>query len=282
MLKGTKISFIGGGNMAEAIIKGVLSSGLVVPDQITVSDPLTERLIELENRYYVTTTKTLVGQGPPVGNKWAVERGDIVILAVKPQVFPTIREEIRDAIKDGALVISIMAGVSIRNIALSISNSLAARALVRVMPNTPALVGQAMSVWCASVGTLDIQKEQVRAILQSFGKEIEAKHEEQLDMATAINGSGPAYVFLFIEALIDAGVHIGFSRPVAQMLVLETLSGSIALAKQSGRHPAELRNMVTSPAGTTAEALYQLESRGLRSALYEAVWAAFRKTKQLK
>jgi len=149
------------------------------------------------------------------------------------------------------------------------------------MPNTPARVGKGMSVWIATDSVSDAQKSHAQEILGALGEEIFVDHEYYLDMATALSGTGPAYVFLFIEALIDAGVHMGFSRRVAQELVLQTMEGSVAFARQHQRHPVELRNMVTSPGGTTADALYQLEKGGFRTIISKAVFAAYQKSRLL-
>jgi pyrroline-5-carboxylate reductase len=149
------------------------------------------------------------------------------------------------------------------------------------MPNTPAQIGQGMSVWMSTSEVEPRQREQAQMILRALGEEIAVDDEDYLDMATALSGTGPAYVFLFMEALIDAGVHLGFSRRVAQQLVLQTLQGSVAYARQSNLHPAELRNQVTSPGGTSAEALYQLEKGGLRTVLSRAIWAAYQKSRYL-
>lgn len=268
MLDQTKVSFIGSGNMAEAMIKGLLSKPSVQATNLLVSDPLVHRLEDLEEQYHLNTT---------ADNRVAAATADVVVLSIKPQVLPGVLQEIEGAVQPGALVLSIVAGVPIRRI----SEGLQHRQIVRVMPNTPAMVGQGMSVWTATPEVSESQRKQARILLQAFGEEVEVHDEDQIDMATALSGSGPAYVFTFAEALIDAGVHMGFSRPVAQQIVLQTIQGSIALARQTMTHPAELRNMVTSPAGTTAEALHQLEKGRLRTVLSEAVWAAYRRSKDL-
>ena len=268
MLRQTKISFIGSGNMAEAMIKGLLNKDLVEASNLMVSDPLTDRLQDLEQQYRLKTT---------TDNRLAAQEGDIVVLSIKPQVLPHVLPELDGTVQDKSFVLSIMAGIPIKQI----SEGLHHRPIVRVMPNTPAMIGQGMSVWTSTPEVSEPQRKQAQLILQALGEEVEVQDEDHIDMATALNGSGPAYVFVFMEALIDAGVRIGFSRPVAQKIVLQTLQGSVALAKQSMTHPAELRNMVTSPAGTTAEALYQLEKGSIRTILSKAVWAAYQKSKHL-
>jgi pyrroline-5-carboxylate reductase len=268
MLDQIRISFIGGGNMAEAMIKGLVNKNLVDASNMMVSDPLTDRLRDLEQRYQLKTT---------TDNRLTAQAGDIVVLSIKPQVLSQVLPELHGTVQDKSFVLSIMAGVPIEQICEGLHH----RQIVRVMPNTPAMIGQGMSVWTTTPEVSESQRKQAQLILQTLGEEVEVQDEDHIDMATALNGSGPAYVFVFMEALIDAGVHMGFSRPVSQKIVLQTLQGSIALAKQSMTHPAELRNMVTSPAGTTAEALYQLEKGGFRTVLSKAVWAAYQKSKHL-
>ncbi len=267
-LQDLTLAFIGSGVMAEAMMNGILGQSLTEPSHIIASDPLTERGEELRQLYAVNTT---------TNNREAIKAAQIVILSVKPQVLPVVLKELKGTVDPSALVLSIVAGARIRVIA----NGLGHNAVVRVMPNTPAQVGQGMSVWTATQEVSDEQRTQAQSILQALGEEIYLEDEDYLDMATALSGTGPAYVFLFMEALIDAGVHLGFSRRIAQQLVLQTLQGSVAFARQSIAHPAELRNMVTSPGGTSAEALYQLEKGGFRTVLSRAIWAAYQKSKYL-
>jgi len=174
-------------------------------------------------------------------------------------------------------VISILAGATTK----ALIGVLGHRAVVRAMPNTPAQLGRGMTVWYATPDVTDEQRSQAAALLAALGAQIEVDDEKMVAMATAVSGTGPIYVFLVMEALIDAAVHLGFPRHVAHDLVVETLEGSTLFAKQSGLHPAELRNMVTSPGGTSAAALHELESGRLRTVLSEAVWAAFRRTVEL-
>lgn len=267
-LQDVALAFIGSGVMAEAMIKGLLSEDLIAPSHVVASDPRLERVQELAEQYGVQGT---------TDNCRAAEAAQIVVLSVKPQVLPTVLKELKGRIMPGGLVLSIVAGAKIKVIAEGLGHG----AIARVMPNTPAQVGQGMSVWTATSEVTDGQQAQARSILQALGEEIYVDDEDYLDMATALSGTGPAYVFLFMEALIDAGVHLGFSRRVAQQLVLQTVQGSVAFARQSVHHPAELRNMVTSPGGTSAEALYQLEKGGFRTVLSRAIWAAYQKSKYL-
>lgn len=262
------IGFIGGGAMAEAMIKGIIKNGLYQPTQITASDPLAVRRQVLAEKYRISTTTS---------NPDCISGKDVIVLAIKPQSSSEAMSDFRQALRPEQLVLSIVAGLPIR----TIEDGLAHHSIVRVMPNTPAQIEQGMSVWTATGAVTEAQRNQAGAILRSLGREVFVPSESYLDAATAMNGSGPAYVFLFLEAFIDAGVHIGFSRPIAQELAVQTILGSVMMARETGLHPAELRNMVTSPAGTTAAALYELEGGGLRSAVLRGVIAAFERSKEL-
>jgi pyrroline-5-carboxylate reductase len=175
------------------------------------------------------------------------------------------------------LVISIVAGARLE----AIASELLHPAIVRAMPNTPAQIGQGMTAWTATAEVSPAQHDQVRAMLAALGRELYVESERMIDMATALSATGPTYIFLVMEALVDAGVHMGFSRHVAQELVLQTMLGSVLFAQESRKHPAELRNMVTSPGGTSAEAIYQMEKGSLRTVLSKAVYAAFNKAVEL-
>lgn len=265
MFQDITISFTGSGTMAEAMIRGLLAQEIVQPEQIIAAGPRPERGRELETKYGVRVT---------VDNTKAAEEGQIVVLSIKPQVLTNVMPEIRGHLRRRDLVLSILAGTPIRLLA----DGLAHAAVVRAMPNTPAQIGQGITVWTATPEVNDRQKEQAQAILGSLGEEIYMSEEDYLDMATALSGTGPAYVFMFMEALIDAGVHMGFSRRVAQQLVLQTIRGSVEYAARSNRHVAELRNQVTSPGGTTAEALYHMEKGGLRTVLSRGIFAAYQRS----
>ena len=268
VLRDKTLAFIGSGTMAEAMIQVLLSKGCVAPARICASGPREERARDLEQRYNVIGT---------TDNRQAVEAVDLVVLSVKPQVMPTVLDELRGMVFPSALVLSIVAGVKTETIASGLQHP----AVVRAMPNTPAQIGEGMTVWTASEGVTGAQREQARAILQAMGQEIYVDDEDMLDMATAVSGTGPTYVFLMMEAMTDAAVHLGFSRRVAAQLVIQTVLGSAKFALQSDRHLAELRNMVTSPGGTSAEAIYQLEKGGLRTVLSKAIWAAYQKSRLL-
>lgn len=268
MFRNSIMAFVGSGTMAEAMIKGLTDQARIAPERIIASGPRRERGEYLHSRYGIQTT---------TNNVEAVRDADIIVLSIKPQVLPKVLKELQDKPREDALILSIVAGAKIR----VISQGLGRRAVVRAMPNTPARVGMGMTVWTATPQATELQIAQARQILSALGDEIYMEDEEYLDMATALSGTGPAYVFFFMEALIDAGVHLGFSRRIAQQLVLKTIEGSVEIAKQTGLHPVELRNSVTSPGGTTAEALYQLEKGGMRTVLSKAIWAAYQKSRYL-
>jgi pyrroline-5-carboxylate reductase len=263
--EGKTVSFIGSGVMGEAMIKGLLNKHLLTPEQIIAADPHQERGHQLAERYKIHYTPN---------NEEAAEKANILVLSVKPQVMDKVLPTVRRGAHSASLVLSIVAGVTIR----TIFNGLANPGIVRSMPNTPAQIGQGITVWTATPEVLEAQREQARALLGALGEEIYVEDESYLDMATALSGTGPAYIFLFMEALIDAGVHMGFSRREAERLVLQTMRGSVEYAEASGLHPAQLRNQVTSPGGTSAEAIYHLEKGGLRTVVARAVWAAYQRS----
>jgi pyrroline-5-carboxylate reductase len=263
-----RLAFIGSGVMAEAMIKGLLQNELVKPEQIRCSDPQPQRLEFLAQRYGVVGSQN---------NAEALRGADVGVLSIKPQMFGEVSEELAGVVDAEALLLSIMAGVTTGNIVKRTEHA----RVVRVMPNTPAQIGKGVSVWCSTPDVTDAQRVLAQQILRALGTEHYVKREEMLDMATALSGSAPAYVFLFMEALVDAGVHMGFSRQVAKDLVVQTVKGSAEYAELSDHHLADLRNMVTSPGGTTADAVYFLEKGGLRTVLSQAVYAAFLKSKKL-
>jgi pyrroline-5-carboxylate reductase len=267
-LQNSKIAFIGSGVMAEAMVVGLLKQGQVSAGQIICSDPHTPRGEELIKRYGVRFT---------TDNAAAAEDADVLVLSIKPQVLPSVLPTLRRVAHKANFIFSILAGVRIQ----TLSSGLANPSVVRAMPNTPAQIGQGITVWTATPEVPPAEREQAKALLAAMGEEIYVEDEKYLDMATALSGSGPSYVFLVMEALIDAGVHMGFSRRDSERLVLQTMAGSVEYAKQSGLHPAQLRNQVTSPGGTSAEALYQLEKGGIRTVLSKAIYAAYRKSVSL-
>lgn len=267
--RGARIGVVGTGSMAEAMVAGILAMGLVEPCQVLCSHPRAERRAQLEERHGVAAVED---------NAAAASAADVVLLAVKPQVLPAVMPELRSALTPDQLVLSVIAGASSHALGVGLDHP----AIVRSMPNTPAAIGQGVTVWFATDAVTGQGKARTRAMLSALGREFEVHDERQVAMATAVSGSGPTYIFLFIEALIDAAVHLGFPRHVARELVLDTVQGSAAFALASGRHVAELREAVTSPAGTSADALYQLERGRLRTVVSDAVWAAYERVRQIE
>ena len=262
-----KIAFIGGGVMAEAMIKGILGQGVARPKDITASDINPERLSALSQGYGIKTS---------ADNRQAMEGADVVVLAIKPQNLKEVLDGIRGQAKE-QLILSIVAGASIAAIAKGLGHNL----VVRAMPNTPAQIGEGITVWTASDEVSKGQKKMAQSILGALGKEIYVSDEKYIDIATAVSGSGPAYIFLVIEALVDAAMHIGWPQETAGELVLQTVLGAARLAQETGKQPAELRKVVTSPGGTTEAALLQLEQGGLRALIDRAVIAAYEKARIL-
>ena len=270
MENGTKIAFIGPGVMAEAMIAGLINQEVVPSESIVVSGPSATRVDELGERHGIRTE---------TNNTAAVADADVVVLAVKPQRLDHVTADLRGSVKSSALVVSIVAGATIEKIAIGLDHDV----IVRSMPNTPAQIGEGITVWTAAEAVSDAQKETAREILTAFGDEVFLDEERFLDMATALSGTGPAYVFLFMEAMVDAGVHLGFSRRVAEILVAKTIRGSVDFYSNPDDplHLARLRNQVTSPGGTSAAALYYLEKAGFRTAISRAVWAAYERSREL-
>lgn len=254
--------------MGEAIVQGLLAKKLLGSESITVAEPRQERRKELEQKHGVKVT---------ANNTKAARACKILVLSVKPQDLNSVMADLKGALLPKQMVMSIVAGARLS----TISSELGHGAIVRIMPNTPAQIGQGMSVWTATPSVNKKQLGQARTILQALGKELYVNDEKFLDMATAVSGTGPTYVFLVMEAIIDAAVHLGFPRHVAYQLVTETMHGSIVYAMRAGKHPAELRNLVTSPGGTSAAALYELEKGSLRTVLSKAIWAAYEQCQSL-
>jgi pyrroline-5-carboxylate reductase len=271
-----RLAFIGCGVMAEAIIAGLLRKQLVSPGQIVGSHPRAPRREELHAKYGIEMFEhnreaaLAVYPAQP-------DAASVLVLAVKPQRLRSVLEELKGSIHQEQLIVSIVAGAKIETIA----DALLHTAVVRTMPNTPAQIGEGVTAWTPSAGVNELQERQVCAMLNALGKTVRLENERQIDMATALSATGPTYIFLVMEALIDAGVHMGFSRHVAQELVHQMMLGAVLFARESHKHPAELRNMVTSPGGTSAEAIYQMEKGSLRTVLSKAVWAAFQRAESL-
>jgi pyrroline-5-carboxylate reductase len=263
-----KIAFIGGGNMGEAMLAAVLTKNLAVAKDITVSDVSEARRHYLMQRYFV---------GVSANNIEAAHGKDIVLLAIKPQTLPVVMVEMKGHINPEQLVVSIIAGARLNKL----TDGLNHYSIVRSMPNTPAQIGEGVTVWTTSKDVTDEQKKTAASILGALGKEFYVTDEGMLDMTTAVSGSGPAYLFYYLESMTDAAVKIGLPREMAKEMVLGTVLGAVHLLAQSGKEPAELRKMVTSPGGTTAEAIQTFEKGGFSELVLQAVKAAYEKSQKL-
>jgi len=275
-LSNCRLAFIGCGVMAEAIIAGLLRKRLVGPDQIVGSHPRQARREEMHVKYGIEMFEQN-REAAQAAAQATPDAGSIIILAVKPQRLHRVLEELKGSLHEEQLVVSVVAGARIETIA----DQLLHAPVVRTMPNTPAQIGEGVTAWTASPEVSEKQESQVRAMLNALGKSVHVENEHHIDMATALSATGPTYIFMVMEALVDAGVHMGFSRHVAQELVHQTMLGSVLFAIESHKHPAELRNMVTSPGGTSAEAIYQMEKGSLRTVMSKAVWAAYQRAQSL-
>ena len=262
------IGFIGGGTMAEAILGGMLDGGVAAAGDVIIGEPVPGRRDYLAERY---------GVGVSDANGAVVDASDMVVMAVKPQDLPKVYGDIGGGFNDGQSIMSIVAGTKMK----SLSDGMRHDGIIRVMPNTPAQIGEGMTMWTCASSVSKAHRETTAAILSTIGDEIYVDDEKYLDMATALSASGPAYVFMILEAMIDAGVYVGLPRDVARRLALQTVKGSTELVVQTGRHPAELKDMVTSPGGTTAEGLQALERAGVPAAVVDAVNAAYLKSIRL-
>jgi pyrroline-5-carboxylate reductase len=267
-LAGRRIGFIGAGNMAEAIIRGLLESEAVKPDHITASDVMPERLNYMQTTYGINTL---------ADNAELVGGADILVLAVKPQVVGSVLTHIGPRTDDTKLVISIVAGLTVAAMAAGLG---AGTRIIRTVPNTPVFVGEGM-VALASDGPARDEDYAVAEALFAPVARIVSIEEKLMDAALGVSGSGPAYGFLMIEALSDGGVKMGLPRHIALELAAQTLLGAAKMCLESGRHPGQLKDMVTSPGGTTIAALHKMEAGGVRSALMDAVEAATRRSEEL-
>ena len=267
-LKESTLGVVGAGVMAEAIIAGVLERHLVAADSIVASHPRADRRRALAEKYGIQVTGD---------NAEAARRADVVVLGIKPQVMQGVLKDLRGNLGAQKVLVSIIAGATTETLRRGLDHA----AVVRVMPNTPAQIGEGVNIWYATPETTESQRAQAKALLGALGHELEVSGERFVAMATAVSGTGPTYVFLVMEALIDSAVHLGFPRHLAHDLVLETIKGSVAFAERTQKHPAQLRDMVTSPGGTSAAAFYELERGRLRTVLADAVWAAYRRTMSL-
>ena len=263
-----KLAFIGGGIMAEAILRGVLDARLAEGGDVCVGEPRAERREYLAQQFGVRSDQD---------NQVAAQGADLVVLAIKPQDLPSVFKQLHQKLDPGQTALSIVAGAKMSTLTQGLGHT----GIVRVMPNTPAQIGEGMSLWTCSDQVDENKRDMVRSVLGTVGRELYVDDEKYLDMATALSASGPAYVFLFIEALIDAGVYVGLPRDMATTLALQTVYGSTKLVMETGQHPAQLKDMVVSPGGTTAEGLQALERAGVPAAIVEAVNAAYQKSIKL-
>ena len=262
------VGIVGAGVMAEAMIAGLLADRAVQAGTLVASHPRRERREALAERHGIRS----VGS-----NRDALGEAEVVVLAVKPQMLGRVMRELRGRLAADQVVVSIVAGATIRTLVDGLQHA----AVVRAMPNTPSQIRRGISVWSASEACTARQRDLARGVLRALGDERQVDDETFVAMATALSGTGPTYLFAVMEALIDAGVHLGFPRELAHDLVVQTLIGSSEFAARSELHPAQLRNAVTSPGGTSAAAIYELEKGRIRTVFSDAVWAAYRRTLEL-
>jgi pyrroline-5-carboxylate reductase len=264
-----QIGFIGGGQMAEALIRGIIASGLYSKENILVAEPNDFRRNHLEKVYSVRTYPH---------NHTVFEACRLIILAVKPQTMKSLLEDCRERVRPEHILITVAAGLPISFYIRTIGKS--ETKIIRVMPNTPALVLEGASALSRNENVLEEELRLAEEIFLAVG-EIVVLDEVHLDAVTGLSGSGPAYVFSFVEALVDAGVKAGLTRVVSEKLALQTISGSIKLLRESGEHPAALRGKVTSPGGTAITALHVLEKVGFHGIIMDIVEAAVTRSRQL-
>ena len=263
-----RVGIVGAGVMAEAIMSGLIADRAVQAGQLTASHPRRERRELLAERH---------GIRPVASNREALTDAEVVVIAVKPQMLGRVMRELRGRLGAEQVVVSIVAGATVRTLVDGLQHA----AVVRAMPNTPSQIRRGITVWSASEACSASQRDLARGVLRALGEERQVADEAFVAMATALSGTGPTYLFAVMEALIDAGVHLGFPRELAHDLVVDTLIGSAEFARQSALHPAQLRNAVTSPGGTSAAAIYELEKGRIRTVFSDAVWAAYRRTLEL-
>jgi pyrroline-5-carboxylate reductase len=272
-LEDVHLSFIGCGVMAESMIAGLLHEKLVAARKIVGSHPRESRREELEEKYRIR----MFGSNAEAADSVRDAENSAVVLCVKPQRVGRVLQDLKGSVANDGLVVSIVAGATME----TMSRELGTDRIVRAMPNTPSQIGAGITAWTCTENVDDKERARVKHLLAALGKELYVETENMIDMATALSATGPTYIFMVMEALTDAGVHLGFSRDLAKELVQETMLGSVKFAMESHKHPAELRNMVTSPGGTSAEAIYQMEKGTLRTVLSKAVYAAYKRAVEL-
>ena len=263
-----KIGFIGAGNMAGAIIGGIIKSNLVESQNVIASAKTMTNLNKLKDEYNINVT---------LDAREVVKNSDIVFMAVKPNIFDGVLESVKDLIGDEKIVVSIAAGKSISSMENIIGDD---KKIIRTMPNTPALVNEGMSALCPNKNIEDEELKIVKDIFDSFGKS-EVVGEYLIDSVIGVSGSSPAYVFMFIEAMADAAVVGGMPRKQAYNFAAQSVLGAAKIVLESGKHPGELKDMVCSPGGTTIEAVKVLENEGMRSSVINAVCACIEKSKEM-
>lgn len=272
-LKNLHLAFIGCGVMGESMVAGLLRRELVDPNNISASHPRENRRAELADKYGIAVYLDNDAAAEEVQGR----ENSAVIICVKPQRLEQVLNDLKGVLHPDQLVISIVAGATIEHLA----EELGTAKIVRAMPNTPSQIGAGITAWTCTVAVSETERAHVRELLSALGKALFVETENMIDMATSLSATGPTYIFMVMEALTDAGVHMGFSRDMAKELVQETMLGSVKFAMESHLHPAELRNMVTSPGGTSAEAIYQMEKGSLRTVLSKAVYSAYRRASEL-
>ncbi len=267
-MKNKIIGFIGGGNMASAIISGIIGSGLSDADHVIAADKFPAAVDCLKNNFGIQAS---------TDNIEICSKADILFLAVKPNMFSVVIPEIKNAIKEDALIISIAAGQTIAKIEALFEKEIK---LVRTMPNTPALVGESMSALCANNNVSEEELALAVNIFNSFGK-CEVVSESLIDAVVGVSGSSPAYVYMFIEAMADAAVADGMPRAQAYKFAAQSVLGAAKMVLETGKHPGELKDAVCSPGGTTIEAVAELERNGFRDAVISAQRACVQKSKDM-
>lgn len=272
-LKDLHLAFIGCGVMGESMIAGLLRERIVDPKNIAVSHPRENRRAELIGKYGIAAFES----NATAAKNAAGNQDSAIVICVKPQRLSRVLTDLGGILHLDQLVLSIVAGARIERLA----ENLGTAKIVRAMPNTPSQIGAGITTWTCTEAVAETERAHVREILAALGRELFVETENMIDMATSLSATGPTYIFMVMEALTDAGVHLGFSRDMAKELVQETMLGSVKFAMESHKHPAELRNMVTSPGGTSAEAIYQMEKGTLRTVLSKAVYAAYKRAVEL-
>lgn len=262
------IGFIGCGNMSKAMVGGIVKSGVIKPENIIVSDLKQDYLDAVNKEFNVNTT---------IDSKEVVKNSDIIVVAVKPNVYDVVLKSVKDLITTDKIIVTIAAGKTIKSIEDVIGYD---KKIVRTMPNTPALVNEGMSALCKNNNTTDEELEYIKTIFNSFGK-AEIVSEYLIDAVIGVSGSAPAYVFMFIEAMADAAVLHGMARDKAYVFAAQAVMGSAKMVLETKKHPGELKDMVCSPGGTTIEAVKTLEVEGFRAAIMKAIDDCVEKSKSM-